>query len=332
MTETAFLPLQERDRWMHPSPFRRIARVPDSAADLTRRGVTPPDPVRAVILESIAHRFLAGYNAMLEARPFARLDAVLAETEPARHGFVVEGAAMGAAIRDGLSLRGGLLETLGARHGARFEYLMSVGAGWAIARMPWRRGRILSAFDPLLGALACDGHGFHDLYFHPRKAETGAISRYAGERARSYDEGLGRALWFIASGTPERLDTLLGRFAPERRLDMLSGVGLAMAYAGPSAAQDWAVLRTSHAAHWAHVGQGVCFAAEAMRRCGQMPEHTTLACHVALGRDPDAAADIAAETRPAGVTPERAAEAYRAWRAAIRDRLAAEPPHPEDAP
>lgn len=314
-------PTDANRAWNRPSPFRAVARVPASEADLARRGVRAADPARAETLKGIAHRFLAGYNAMLDAQPLTVLERQLGETDPSRHGFVVEGAAMGAAMRDALSLRSGLLEALIDAHGTRFEYLISVGAGWAIAKTPWRAARIHAAFDPLLAPLTCDGRGFHDLFFDPGKAETGKIARYRGARARGYDAGLGRALWFVASGHVPRVSDLIARFPAERRPDLLAGIGLAMSFAGPATKEDWAALRSAHAENWPHVGQGVCFATEAMRLSGTIPDHTALACRAALDMSPEAAADIAAATRPANVMPESGDAAYEAWRAAIRNRL-----------
>lgn len=306
---------------LRASLFYAVLHQPERAVDLLSRGVVLVNPARAEALRAMAQKFLAGYNSMLLSDPLGRLDASLAVTEPGHTGFLLEGAAMGAAVRDSLSLRGGLLQSLLALHGTRFEYLIAVGAGWAIAKMPWRSRRIFAAFDPLLVPLICDGRGFHDLFFDPLKAETGQISRYGGARSGGYDAGLGRALWFVASGDVQRLDSLLKRFDPARRPDLLAGCGLAMAYAGPTSAADWDALRARHMENWMHVGQGVCFAAEAMRRAGVISQHTNFACREALGLSLEQAAAIAACSRPMGVMRANADDAFETWRAEIRLRL-----------
>lgn len=323
MTDTA-QPLAGIGRgWPAPSPWRRLLHVPDHAADLTRRGITPANPARAALLEQVALRFLAGCNAMSGGSPLETLDRLLADTPAARRGFVAEGAAMGAGLRDALSLRGGLWPALVGRHGARHEYLLAVGAGWAIARTPWRAGRILSALDPLLASLAWDGRGFHDLYFHPRAAWTGRIARGRGDLARAYDNGLGRAVWFVASGDIGTVNAILARFAPGRQGDLLAGLGLAMAYAGPATIGDWQALCQAHPAHRAAIGQGVCFAAEALRRAGPpLPAAVEQAAAAVTGLSAAACAAIAAETRPvAPAAGPAAAAAYQGWRAAIRRHL-----------
>lgn len=308
-------------RWEHPFPFRFLARVHPSAADLASRGVVPTDVNRAEALQAMAQKFMDGYNCMLLADPLARLEALLTEAVAEHKAFMMEGAAMGAAVRDSFSLRGGLFQTLSALHGASFEYVIAVGAGWAVARMPWQTRRILASLDPVLVPLAYDGCGFHDLFFEPSKAETGNIGRYSGARGRGYDAGLGRALWFIASGDVKQLDVLLEHFDAMRRHDLLAGVGLAMAFAGPTSAKDWHALRAKHNDHWMHVGQGVCFAAEAMRRAGVISEHTDLACREAIGLSLEQAAKVAACSRPTNVTRANGDDAYQAWRGDICRRL-----------
>jgi len=46
-------------------------------------------------------------------------------------------------------------------------------------------------------------------------------------------QGIGRALWFVSGGEPQRAAALSGA-AAERASDLFAGLGLAMAYAGPN--------------------------------------------------------------------------------------------------
>jgi len=303
-------------------PLEPVLRIPAALADLGRRGVTPADPVRARHLREIALTFIAGCNLMYLDRPLDRLAALVSATDPARRGFVLEGAAMGAAIRDALSVTGSLLRLLRQDFGSRYDYLISVGAGWAMARTPWRTSRIARSLDPLLVALACDGRGFHDLYFNPARARTGRIGRYRGALAGNYDAGLGRALWFVGSGHPPTVLDHVAAFAPKRHGDLYAGLGLAMAYAGPATPQDWTAMLASAGPQWRNLGQGICFAAEALRQGGGIPANAEAACRHVLGLEGEAAAAIARTTRPAA----GGTDAYEAWRTAIRTAL---PPQAE---
>src|SRR6185503_18765465 len=86
--------------------------------------------------------------------------------------------------------------------GASHVYMLYVGAGWAIARLPWLRSnpdRAIRHFDPLLGWLAVDGYGFHEGYFHwPESIDRRRLPRGLSGYARcAFDQGLGRSLWFV---------------------------------------------------------------------------------------------------------------------------------------
>src|SRR5438477_444664 len=54
--------------------------------------------------------------------------------------------------------------------GQSHVYMVYVRAGWAIARLRRRPGRLLARMDPLLKWLAIDGLAFHEAYFQPRRS------------------------------------------------------------------------------------------------------------------------------------------------------------------
>lgn len=308
-----------------PAPLGALLRVDEGAADLRRRGVAPAAPERLETLRLIGVAFVRGCNAMLEAAPLAALAAQLDEQPAARHGFAVEGAAMGAAIRDALTWRGTHLGHLRATHGGRFDYLLHVGAGWALARLPWRAWALDRVLDPLLLSLVHDGRGFHDLYFRPGTARRLARPPRPGPWRAAYDQGRGRALWFIGGADVGRAIDLVRAAHPARRADLLAGLGLAMAYAGPAGPADWAALRGAFPAERSHLAQGVVFAAEAHRAAGIAPPNLATATRSLIGLDADEAAAIARANRPNGVrTAATGRHAYAEWRAAIRTQVGAD--------
>ncbi|HEX2164101.1 MAG TPA: DUF1702 family protein, partial [Thermoanaerobaculia bacterium] len=188
-------------------------------------------------LFAIGRTFLAGYHAGL-ADPRAEAVAAAIERVPAgRRGFAWEGAGFALALLDTLAprpARPGRVEEALAGPGGPHVYLVLVGTGWALARLPKRLGRHLACFDHRLAWLALDGWGFHDGYFHhPRSVDRQQVPRrLAGYARRSYDQGLGRSLWFVEGADPERLAATIARFGEARRGDLWAGVGLACAYAG----------------------------------------------------------------------------------------------------
>ena len=116
-------------------------------------------------------------------------------------------------------------------------YMMHVGYGWTMARLPWLRRSIdrrLPSYDPLLRWLIVDGYGFHEGYFYSRRyvTEQARPRQLNGYSLRAFDQGLGRSLWFMSGTDAAQLRDLLANFPAGRLPDLWSGIGLACTYAG----------------------------------------------------------------------------------------------------
>src|SRR5262249_30753367 len=142
--------------------------------------------------------------------------------------------------------------------GDAHKYMVHVGAGWAIARIPVRMGPSLRALDPMLRWLAIDGLGFHEGYFHwDRYVKGNGRKRpQRGYEARAFDQGLGRSLWFVEGGDVERIQARILGFDELRRADLWSGIGLACAYAGALSCQELERLRMAVGPYIGGVAQG----------------------------------------------------------------------------
>src|SRR3954451_13341720 len=101
-------------------------------------------------LEHIGRSFLHGYHAALCDDGPDVLAANLEEVDRESCGFAYEGAAMGLTLLDHLSLwkRRRLLTLLNGA-GSRHTYMVHVGVGWAIARLPWLRSNFHNAVADL---------------------------------------------------------------------------------------------------------------------------------------------------------------------------------------
>lgn len=285
-----------------------------------RRGFRCNDPRIAQRLERIGREFLAGYHAALEERCGAALGLRLNSSVAADYrGFAFEGAAMALTLLDRLHLtRMSFTEFL---HGAGepHTYILHVGAGWAIARLPWPRRKPLRAIqplDPLLRWLALDGYGFHEGYFHwPRVSPP-----LAGYARRAFDQGLGRSLWFVDAMDADRIASTIGSFAPERRADLWAGVGLACAYAGGASFESACRLREAAGADAPAVAQGAAFAAETRRRAGNPTTEGDAACWALCGLPASEAAAIARQEM-ASLPADGEIPAFEVWRERIRKKM-----------
>lgn len=290
---------------------RLLALSPETAT-FAARGFAPAAAPARERLETVGRTFIAGYNVSVATRDVAAVADLVAQLEPALQPFAVEGAAMGTAVRDALPFARPMLPTLMERFSGPYDYLLHVGTGWSLARVPWRGRAIDRTLDPIHHWLALDGLGFHDTYFRTHAILAGWRRRRAGYAARAYDQGIGRALWFVCGGDPSRTFAGIDALAPNRGVDLASGAGLAMAFAGPAGPDAFAQALALAGPNRAAFAQGIAFACEARARAGHIPTDARAGA-AALGHD---AEDLAAKVRAlrANLPPAGHAPAYETWR------------------
>lgn len=334
-------------RILEGTPSKAIARGLSSVAllrsallnrprdvDLASRGFQGGTQASRRRLNEAARTFMHGYREGLAcARPHC-LAGRLDKLERSLQGFAYEGAAMALALLDRLSLPGGtrirrFLQASACRH----VYMVHVGIGWALARIPWRVERQALALDPFLGWLALDGYGFHQGFFQ--------TSRYiAGKRRpiglspaalRVFDQGLGRSLWFVGIADPAKVSDTVAGFPRPRRSDLWSGVGLACAYVGAGGPGALTAVREAASSSGAlsHLRQGVAFAAAARDRAGNPTHHTEEASRIVCGRSSRELARLCFRLAE-GPRPQPQETNYEAWRRRIREALDGPQNHRKD--
>jgi hypothetical protein len=295
-------------------PLHRLLRLSPDEATFRRRQFRSTDPSKQSALELAGRTFVGGYNMALAADCPEDVLQHVHRVAPDLRGFAVEGAAMGCAIADILPFRKQSLSEHLQTFERDFSYLTHVGAGWALARVPWRRAAIFALLDPLHYWLAYDGLGFHDTFFNHRRILAGWRRQATAYAARAYDQGVGRALWFVGGGSIVAAAELVCKFPGSRQGDLWSGLGLAVAYAGPADEAELVLARQISGEHGIHFGLGVAFACEARARARHIPPHTDLAARSLTGIG---AAELSKSVREArGNLPADTADtpAYEIWR------------------
>lgn len=302
---------------------RTLFSISPHEATFSRRGFRPTEDGVQAHLEQAGRVFLTGYHLALEHNDPDVLAARLSGVALGWQGFAFEGAAMGLSLLDRLLPGHNRLSTFLQGPGARHVYMMHVGAGWALARLPYRIERPLARLDPLLRWLAIDGYGFHEGYFHGhRSVRTRARPRrLSGYALRAFDQGLGRSLWFVEGANIEQIATTIATFPPVRQADLWSGVGLACAYAGGVQRAAIASLQTLAASFRPQLAQGAAFAAQARRRAGTPAAHTHMACAVLCGLPAEEAASVT-EHALYDLPPDGEVPAYEVWRQRIQAHFA----------
>lgn len=315
--------------------MRRRVLTPDiSSTKLATRGFHVKNRAARDLLETTGEMFLTGYAYAAEARRPADAERRL-EDVPARfRGFAYEGAGMAFAIRDGLPLGGGgLLPCFLAGAGAGHVYMVYVGAGWALARLPRFRWAKVSASvpDPMLRWLVLDGYGFHQAYFHTGKYVHGQFRHprfpwpadgpawYAN---RVIDQGIGRAMWFVGGSDVDVVADLIDRFPSSRHADLYSGAGLAATYAGGVDEAELLTFKRRARDHLPQLAQAGAFAATARVRAGLVTPHTELATRLLCGTTPELAAELTEQARVESQSTGVDLPSFEIWRQRVASRLA----------
>jgi len=316
------------------SPWRTLRRrilTPGTAAtSLAVRGFHEKSPAARELLETIGRTFLAGFGYAAQARRPVDAEEHLEKVPVQFRGFGYEGAAMAFAILDGLPFGGGRnVERFVAGRGGAHIYMVYVGVGWAMARLPRFRWHTLTVPDPLLRWLALDGYGFHQAYFHTQRYvhEQFHDDRFPWPAdgpqwyaSRAIDQGIGRALWFVGGTAVDVVTTTIERFPEHRRPDLYSGAGLAATYAGGVDDEELRAFWDRAGDHRPQVAQGSAFAASARVRAGLVVPHNELATRVFCGMTVAEAAAVTDRTRPDGQVPG-ALPAYEVWRRSTANEL-----------
>lgn len=313
-----------RKTFVWSSLRRRIFGIDRSETSVARRGFHSKSSAATTHFEQIGVTFVNGYHAALtDDRPGAL--AALLDSEPREmRGFAYEGAAMGLAMLDAVTpWRRNRWRRFLAGPGQPHVYMMHVGAGWTLGRLPFSVRRLTSPMDPLLAWLAIDGYAFHEAYFRTDRAVIrGDIpTRLRGYARTAWDLGLGRGIWFVDGADVERVAARIGGFAHDRRATLWSGIGLASAYAGGVSTDELHQLTVAAGEHRPSLAQGVTFAAKARDRAGNPAPHTELACGVICSMSAIDAASVTDEAL-AGAIDQGKVPAFEIWRQRIHARFA----------
>jgi hypothetical protein len=269
-------------------------------ASFERRGFESDDQSVRSNLEEILRAFIAGYNLTLQIRDYEQLARRFERDFDSHHlGFAFEGAGFCCALFDLLvPRRTSRLREFTDGAARNHDYIATVGAGFAVARLPYglrMLDRYTAKLDPLVAWCVLDGYGFHQGIFHQRvfveecKAPPARLADYGKQL---FDAGLGRSLWWSKGATPRLIKQSIDRFPEPRRSEMWHGIGVACAYAGGVDKEALLELSELSGCYAADFLSGIPFAAR-MRQKGGNPSHSTdMACGLLLKRTTDQAAEL----------------------------------------
>lgn len=237
---------------------------------------------------------IEGYHATLDDSRLEVLVPRLDTIELDLRGFAYEGAAMGLTGLDCVLPGKSRFQAYLAGAGGAHTYMVHIGAGEALARLRRKPERYLSRMDPVLGWLALDGYGFHEGFFKQRRyIEAQAFPRHLSAYGRRiFDQGLGRAIWFLNGANVKRVVAAVNAFPPARQGDLWCGVGVCSAYAGGIDRAEAERLQQASGQYSAHLALGAAVVAKGRQLAGNPAAHSDMACEVFCGVTSDIAASL----------------------------------------
>ena len=279
---------------------QRLFGIPEKETRFATRGYEPCDPDMQRFLENIIREFVAGYHLALNVGNPDQLIAQLESKFDKHHvGFAYEGTGMYFSLLDfffpwGASRLRAFTDYVGNKH----DYIITVGAGFAVGRLPWgplMLEHYMRKIDPRKAWCVPDGYGFHQGIFH-HKAYIGqckAPPRWIRPYARQlFDSGIGRSLWWVMGASPERIKQAIHRFPEPRQAELWCGIGVACSYAGGVDEHALLKLREFSGQYLFDFLSGIPFAARMRYDGGNSSPYTERACRVLLNMTLEEAADI----------------------------------------
>ena len=216
-------------RTRNPSLLNRLkSRLLDLSpkeASFSRRGFPGCSSSSRRHLESVIQTFIEGYNLAVGEADMVQLARRLdASFSTAFVGFAYEGAGLYFGLTDLLVPRSqSRLSTFTHSVAERHDFIVSVGAGFAVARMPLGLRRLESyqkTLDPMTAWCVADGYGFHQGFFHWKRfieARQAAPASLDMQNRRLFDAGVGRAMWWVYGAEPKLIASAISRFGDDRR-------------------------------------------------------------------------------------------------------------------
>lgn len=283
------------------------------------------------VVEPVGHTFLHGFRlGMQSAGAKDVLDGLIA-LAPEWQGFAAEGAGMSLGIRSAVEpWRRNEFHTLVSASGGRHTYMMHVGMGWALARLPRPLWPHLCQYDPAVAPLILDGFGFHEIFFHTRRTLDTChvpfpLDRWPGpgpDAQHQLMQGVGRGMWFVGGGSPKVVQELISTFSAQWTPSLWAGVGLAATYAGGRNEVALRDLVERSGPHRGWLRQGSAFAIEARLKAGTANPHTGIAARAICGAEPWQVQSVVDTHRPTGPDlPPGEFSSYERWRALVASGL-----------
>lgn len=193
--------------------------------------------------------------------------------EPRYRSVAFEGASMGVALTHNF-------ETWKqyAKAAEKHATQVHIGLGWAIAQGQLRSSLssldrlgfafTLSEIEPEFRVKVLDGVGYWNGLFQRRFTirMQQVPEQITTEYQAGFDQGVGRAIWYITKGDVVKVANIIGHFLENRRPNLWQGIGVASVYVGGCSDELIAELRSTAGEFKPNVERGVELAEESIQK------------------------------------------------------------------
>lgn len=192
---------------------------------------------------------------------------------------------------------------------------LGLGAGHALATLNIDADITPAIAEHYLGWMAMDAYGMDRGYFHwydsvqnmrmPENLPPLAMA--------AFDQGLGRALWFISNADPDSIRQLTDRFSDDRQPNLWRGIGLMTGFWGAEESQSMKKL-LKYAGQYRHFfQQGVAHAVSFRVDLGDVPDYSKTASELICRASVEEIADLSERLLIQNTGETFDSKAYLGW-------------------
>lgn len=238
----------------------------------------------AAEMRAVALSFLDGFALAGTYGP-TKLVTYISSLPAGHRGIYYEGAAAAKAFGD-MASQDDLLETMRLLDEVpQYSFLLYMGIGEAMAQLKISPAASNCLTNNSWSDQIWEGYGFFNGYF--RWFDTLVHQKYpeglAPELRPAYDQGLGRAIYFLTSGKPYEIRDYISTFAPERQKEMWAGLGQPAAYAGGCDEKALRKLLELSGESRIELQQGVLLGVSGRLQQNCIPDFTDTLCQLVCG-------------------------------------------------
>jgi hypothetical protein len=272
---------------------------------------------------SVASAYLDGLSLASEYNAKS-LNEMLCALDPSDRGVYYEGAAAGKTL-SAFASNQKLDETLSLLQSApEYSFVLYMGIGEAMAQLKVSPTLCSTVADNPWGGQIVEGYGFFDGYF--RWFDTLVHQTYPKDlppdlRA-AYDQGLGRAIYFVTNGRPREVKDYIATFAPARQKELWAGLGQSTAYVGGPSESDLRKLLDLSGNDRFELMQGVLLGLSARIEQNYVPDYTEAARSIICGISSSKETIVNSDVQE--LILKRREYPIFSWQKSIRDSLSAE--------